>query len=87
MTPDVPDGSLQPSAAPPAAQKLSWREQRWQRRRRRKAFEEVLGWIFVPLIVGAVYWGLTAALDAAGTSPAAIVQGLQLFLSGGGQTP
>lgn len=41
------------AAAPPAKVKetLSWGEKRDRRRRRRKVFEEALGWILVPAMI------------------------------------
>ncbi|HEV7259018.1 MAG TPA: hypothetical protein VGN82_14665 [Bosea sp. (in: a-proteobacteria)] len=42
-------------AAPVRKQKLSWFEKRDRRRRRRKMFEEVLGWILVPAFVYGIY--------------------------------
>ena len=42
-------------AAAPARQKLSWGEKRDRRRRRRKVFEEVLGWILVPALIYIAY--------------------------------
>jgi hypothetical protein len=88
MSTEIREGPLEPTpdtAAP--AQRLSWREKRWQRRRRRRLFEEVLGWILVPIIVVALYWAIKAGLNAAGTSPTAIIQGVRALLSGGGQAP
>jgi Fe2+ transport system protein B len=38
--------------------KLSWLEKRDRRRRRRKVFEEVLGWILVPAILYLIYLGV-----------------------------
>ncbi len=46
--------------APPAKQKLSWGEKRDRRRRRRKVFEEVMGWILVPAILYLGYLGVQA---------------------------
>ncbi|HEX8663961.1 MAG TPA: hypothetical protein VF744_08035 [Beijerinckiaceae bacterium] len=78
----------QPAPAPPVpAQKLTWREKRWQRRRRRKLFEEVLGWILVPIILVALYWAVKGGLNAAGTSPSAVVQAIKTLISGGGAQP
>ena len=88
MSTEIREGPLEPTpdtAAP--AQRLSWREKRWQRRRRRRLFEEVLGWILVPIIVVALYWAIKAGLNAAGTSPTAIIQGVRALLSGSGQAP
>ncbi len=89
MTSDIHEGPLQPASEPGAApaEKLSWREKRWQRRRRRKLFEEVLGWVVVPVILAALYWGVKAGLNAAGTSPSAIVQGIRTLGSGGTPQP
>jgi uncharacterized membrane protein len=70
-----------------AARKLTWREQRWQRRRRRKVFEEVLGWILVPIILIAGYWAVVAGLNAAGTSPSALIAGIRQLMTGGGGQP
>jgi nicotinamide riboside transporter PnuC len=75
MTTDLHEGPLE--AAPvitPA--KPSWREQRRNRRRRRVWFEEILGWILVPVIVVGGYWLVIVALNAVGTSPSAIIDGL-----------
>jgi hypothetical protein len=69
------------------AQKLTWREQRWQRRRRRRVFEEVLGWILVPVILIAGYWAVVGGLNAAGTSPSALIAGIRQLLTGGGAQP
>lgn len=51
-----------PEAAPaaPAREKLSWFEKRDLRRRRRKRFEEVLGWILVPAFAYLAYLGYQA---------------------------
>lgn len=60
-----------------ATPKLSWREKRELRRRRRVWFEEILGWIFVPAIIFGCYWLLNVGLAALGTSPAALMDGLK----------
>lgn len=41
-------------------EKLSWFEKRDRRRRRRKVFEEVLGWILVPAFIYLIYLGVKA---------------------------
>ncbi len=64
--------------------KRTWREQRWERRRRRRLVEEVLGWIFVPIIVIAVAWGVKAGLNAFGTTPSGLIANLKAALSGRG---
>jgi len=81
MTADVHEGPLDAEPSAPVARK-SWREQRWERRRRRRVFEEVLGWIVVPIILLGTYWAITTGLDALGTSPTALIQGVQTVLSG-----
>ncbi len=90
MTSDVGERPLEsePAPAPPApARTLTWRETRWQRRRRRRLFEEILGWILVPVICVALYWGVRAGLNAAGTSPTAVIQAIKTLVSGGGPQP
>lgn len=49
-------------AAParPKKEKLGWFEKRDRRRRRRKIFEEVLGWILVPAFIYLIYLGVQA---------------------------
>ncbi len=44
----------------PAKEKLGWFEKRDRRRRRRKIFEEVLGWILVPAFIYLIYLGVQA---------------------------
>jgi hypothetical protein len=67
-----------PAAAP--RHRKSWREQRWERRRRRYVFEEVLGWILVPVIIIGAYWAIDAGLAAIGTSPGQIIDGIKIVL-------
>ena len=59
MTGEIHEGPLEPTPTP-QAQKLTWREKRWERRRKRRMFEEVLGWILVPVILIALYWAVKA---------------------------
>ena len=80
MTTEIHDGPLQGSRTLDAPAKLSWREKRYQRRRRRVWFEEILGWILVPVIVIACYWLFDTTLTAVGTSPAAIVDGVKAVI-------
>ena len=58
------------------------RERRWERQRRRRAFEEVLGWILVPIILIALYWAVKAGLGALGTTPTGLIQGIKAAISG-----
>jgi hypothetical protein len=62
--------------AAPAKPQLSWREKRWERRRKRKFAEEILGWILVPLILVGCYALTVAMLGALGTTPSAVIQAL-----------
>jgi hypothetical protein len=76
--------AVTPAAGKPAAavrSKRSWREERWERRRRRVWFEEILGWILVPLIAISLYYIVVAVLGALGTSPSAIINGLSVITS------
>ncbi|SCZ07679.1 hypothetical protein [Microvirga guangxiensis] len=61
----------------PRQPKLSWREQRELRRRRRVWFEEILGWILVPAIIIGCYWLLNVGLAAMGSSPEALMDGFK----------
>ena len=80
MTTETQESVLQPATTVPSTRK-SWREQRWERRRRRRLHEEVLGWLLVPAIVFGCYWAVDATLGALGTSPAALVQGIQTIIA------
>jgi hypothetical protein len=86
MTTEVHEGPL--DAAPQLTApdltvpvRKSWREQRWERRRRRLWLEELLGWILVPLIVIGACLFVDMALSALGTSPSAIINGLGTITS------
>jgi len=83
MTSDVQQRPLEttPALTAPAAKK-TWREQRWERRRRRMWFEEMMGWILVPIILFSIYWIVDGFLAALGTSPSAIVAGIDAMLAG-----
>jgi hypothetical protein len=83
MTLEIHQGPLDqaPAVHVQAPPKKSWREQRWERRRRRIWFEEVLAWILVPVIVVAAYWLVVAGLAALGTSPGAIIEGIKAVLA------
>jgi len=71
----------EPAPAPAPRVKKSWREQRWERRRRRIWFEEVLAWILVPIILIGGYFFVDGVLTALGTSPSAIFNGLSTITS------
>ena len=76
----VGDGLAAP-VSPPKRAKKGWREQRWERRRRRVVFEEVLAWVLVPTIVVSAYWGVQTALSAFGTSPSALIEGIKAVIA------
>lgn len=77
QTPSLPSTPAQAAAA----RKLSWREKRWQRRRRRRYLEEITGWLLVPVILFGAYWIVNTILEGLGTSLPAIVQGVQTIVS------
>lgn len=68
---------IEPPLKREPAPKLSWREQRERRRRRRVWFEEILGWILVPAILIGCYWLLNIGLAAVGSSPDALMEGIR----------
>lgn len=74
-----------PQTAHPQRVRKTWREKRWERRRKRRFTEEVLGWILVPIIVVAGFWAAKAGLNALGTSPTALVQGIRAAVSASGK--
>lgn len=55
--------------APQPRQKLGWLEKRDRRRRRRKMFEEILGWILVPAFI----YGIYLAVKSVGGIPKELV--------------
>jgi hypothetical protein len=73
-------GPLEPAARAAPVYKKTWREKRWERRHRRRVVEEALGWVLVPVIVIAAFWGLKGVLNALGTSPTALIQGVKAVL-------
>ncbi|KLK93555.1 hypothetical protein AA309_07760 [Microvirga vignae] len=77
MTTELHEAPIEATRIIEPPPKLSWREKREQRRRRRVWFEEVLGWILVPAIIFGCYWLLNVGLAALGTSPAALMDGLK----------
>jgi hypothetical protein len=82
MTTDVHQGPLEPAPVAADPRKKGWREQRRERRRRRMWFEEILGWILVPVIILAAYYLVNSGLKALGTSPGAIIDGIGAITSG-----
>ncbi|HSP24453.1 MAG TPA: hypothetical protein VLQ65_04700, partial [Saliniramus sp.] len=62
-------------------QRLTAKEQRWERRRKRYVFEEILGWILVPIILVAVYFFAIWVLGLFANTPDALIEGLQMLWS------
>jgi|GEM_PF-1786492 len=56
------------------------REKRWARRRRRLWLEELLGWIFVPIILIGIYWAVIGIFALMGTTPEAVIAGIRQVL-------
>lgn len=81
MTTDLHPGPLEPAPAAPPAAKMTSREKRWERRRRRMWFEEALAWVLVPVIVVGFYFLVDSVLAALGTSVSAIADGIRLIVS------
>ena len=82
MTTDVHEGQLAEApaiAAAPASK--TWREKRWERRRRRIWLEEALAWVLVPVIVVGLYYLVEAVLGALGTSVSGIADGIRMIVS------
>ncbi|MGO4704182.1 hypothetical protein AB4072_00180 [Microvirga sp. 2MCAF38] len=82
MTTDLHEGPLEVATEIAAPVRRTWREQRERRRRRRIWMEELLGWILVPVIVVGCYWAVEGVMIALGTSPTAILNGLNQVTSG-----
>lgn len=75
-------GEARPTPAQQRARaKKSWREQRWERRRKRRFVEEVIGWIVVPIIIISGYYGVKSGLNALGTTPTALIQNVKTAIS------
>jgi len=77
MTTELHEAPIEATRIIEPRPKLSWRERRELRRRRRVWFEEILGWILVPVIIFGCYWLLNVGLAAMGTSPAALLEGIR----------
>lgn len=80
MTTELHERPIEATRMIEAPAKLSWREKREIRRRRRVWFEEVLGWILVPIILFGCYWLVTFGLGLLGTSPEALLDGIKTVI-------
>lgn len=70
--------SIERVAAPlPQKHRLTEKERRWERRRKRYLFEEILGWILVPVILVALYFAAIWVLELFGTTPDALIEGVK----------
>lgn len=74
-----------PAATPEQRARKTWREKRWERRRRRRFTEEVLGWVLVPIILISGFWGVKAGLNALGTSPTQLIEGIKTVVTAAGR--
>lgn len=74
-----------PQSTHPQKVRKTGRERRWERRRKRRVAEEVLGWVLVPAILIVGFWSVKAGLNALGTSPTALVQGFRAAVSASGR--
>lgn len=87
LTEDSPGPAAAPLGEPlppraEARQRLTGRERRWVRRRRRVVFEEVLAWVLVPVILIACYWLLKFILAGLGTTPTALFENVKAAIQG-----
>lgn len=73
--------AAQQEAALQAHHARTGREKRWARRRRRLWLEELLGWIFVPIILIGLYWAIIGVIAMMGTTPEAIISGVKQIMS------
>lgn len=53
------------------------KQQRWQRRRRRHVWEEILGWVLVPVILFGLYWAVVGGLAVFGLTLEEAMAGLR----------
>ena len=83
MTTEVQEGPLEaaPAVHVPVAKK-TWREKRWERRRRRIWLEELLGWILVPIIIVGIYALVELGFSAMGTDLQTVIGGIGNIISG-----
>ena len=82
MTTEVQEGPLEQAPLLTAPAKKTWREQRWERRRRRIWLEELIGWIVVPIIIVGTYALVELGLGAMGTDLQTIIAGINNIISG-----
>jgi hypothetical protein len=82
MTSDVQEGPLEQAPVLSAQAKKTWREQRWERRRRRIWLEELLGWILVPIIIVGTYALVEVSFAAMGTDLQTVIAGIGNVISG-----
>jgi hypothetical protein len=81
MTTELHEGRLEATRILDVPAKLSWREKRERRRRRRVWFEEILGWILVPVILFGCYWLFNLGLNAVGMSTESIMEGINTIMA------
>ncbi len=89
LPPPVPAKKQKKAKAPKTAgaeqaisskKRRTGRQMRRNRRRRRVWFEELMGWVFVPVILYATYWAVISFLALFGKTPQEVIEGLtQLY--------
>jgi hypothetical protein len=82
VTTSVRQGPLEHAPAASSQPGGGARDRRLRRRRKRIWFEEMLGWVLVPLILLASYWAADTALTALGIDPAALIGYLASLVRG-----
>ncbi len=78
----APRKSRAPRPDTPPKKHKTMRMARRERRRRRVWFEELVGWIFVPVILVALYWAGTGLLSIFGKNPQEVWDGLMQVYRG-----
>jgi len=68
--------TVSPEQRAAAPKKRGWRKSYKERHRRRIWFEELLGWIFVPIILFFTYWCVVGLIGLFGKTPAELMEGL-----------
>ena len=61
----------------PEKQRLTAKERRWERRRRRHFYEEILGWILVPTILVSLYFAGLWVIGLLGMTPEDLMDGIR----------
>ena len=81
MTTEIHEGPLEASRTWNRSGEAVLARKAPPRRRRRVWFEEILGWVLVPVIIFRLLLAADIGLNAVGTSPAAIMEGIDAIIS------